>query len=234
VPCWRAIAEECRLDSALGVSPSDLMQRLRGATRELHARAERTGVMAELLARTITVDDYADLLLALRAIYGALELALAQWRPQLVALGVSLVASERCAALEADLATFAPRRQWRPMSPPTAALEMVERLHRLRVDSAHRLLAHAYVRFLGDLHGGQILAPLVSARFGLDGEEGTRFYRFGDGARVVALRAQLRSQLSGARLSGPQASDVVDESIWSFEAHCRLFEQIGSGGPPRG
>ncbi len=220
------------MDAALGTSPNDLTQGLKEATRALHARAERTGVMAELLARTVGVDDYVELLRALHALYGALEAALERLRPPLAALGVSLANLERCAALEADLAAFAPQRQGRAIALPPAALEMVERLQRIEAEGAHRLLAHAYVRHLGDLHGGQVLAPLVRARFGFDGEEGTRFYRFGDAARVLALRAGLRAQLAGARLSTIESSQVVAEAVWAFEAHCRLFEQIGSASPP--
>jgi heme oxygenase (biliverdin-producing, ferredoxin) len=230
VPRRRATTEDSRVDPALGASPNDLTQRLKEATRLLHARAERTGVMAQLLARTVSVDDYVDLLRALRALYGALEAALDRLRSRLAALGASPLALERCAALEADLAAFAARRQGRDLALPPAAQELVERLQRIDADGAHRLLAHAYVRHLGDLHGGQILAPLVRARFGFDSEEGTRFYRFGDAARVLALRTGLRAQLSSARLSSIESSEVVAEAVWTFEAHCRLFEQISAAG----
>lgn len=49
------------------------------------------------------------------------------------------------------------------------------------------LLAHAYVRYLGDLSGGQFLRRRIAKAYGLDeeGEAGVEFYDFGslDGKR---------------------------------------------------
>jgi heme oxygenase len=40
------------------------------------------------------------------------------------------------------------------------------------------LLAHAYVRYLGDLSGGQIIGGRIKRAYGLKGKEGTAFYDF--------------------------------------------------------
>jgi heme oxygenase (biliverdin-producing, ferredoxin) len=193
----------------------DLPQRLKAATRELHARAERSGVMADLLAGTIRREAYVALLVNLRAIYAALEAALDRG-PASSALAPLF----RHAALEADLRAFHATAQ----APVPATLDYVQRLHALRGANAHRLWAHAYVRYLGDLHGGQILSRRVRERFAV--ADGARFYEFGDEARVRALRGDLRSQLATLGLAAAQADEVVAEAVWAFEAHCRIFEQI--------
>ncbi|WVF65382.1 hypothetical protein IAT40_000109 [Kwoniella sp. CBS 6097] len=41
-----------------------------------------------------------------------------------------------------------------------------------------RLLAHAYVRYLGDLSGGQFIGARVKKSYNLQGEKGTKFYYF--------------------------------------------------------
>ena len=40
------------------------------------------------------------------------------------------------------------------------------------------LLAHSYVRYLGDLSGGQYIATKTRKGFGLHGDEGLDFYKF--------------------------------------------------------
>ncbi len=192
--------------------------RLKLATRELHTRAERSGVMAELLARRISREAYGALLVNLHAIYVALEAMLSA--STLEASGLMPLA--RTAALASDVQAFAVKG---PAPVEAATRAYVERLHKLQGAHAHRLWSHVYVRYLGDLHGGQVLSRLVSGLFGV-GKDATRFYDFGSDEQVLALRASLRSQLALTALSEVQADEVVNEAVWAFEAHCRIFEQI--------
>jgi heme oxygenase (biliverdin-producing, ferredoxin) len=191
-----------------------LPQRLKAATREWHARAERSGVMGALLAGAVGRDAYVALLANLRAIYGALEAALGD-TPRLAAIA-------RGAALDADLLSFGGTAH----APLPQSLAYAARLQTLRGPQGHRLWAHVYVRYLGDLHGGQLLARRVRALFG--DNAGTRFYDYGSDERVLALRADLRTQLASLVLGDEQADEVVAEAVWAFEAHCRLFEQIAA------
>jgi heme oxygenase len=198
-----------------------LPQRLKAATREAHAHAERSGVMGALLAGSVARADYIALLANLSAIYRALEPALERLAPRWPGFG----ALARTAALEADLRAFGAGPT--PLAPAT--LGYVERLDALRGASAHRLWAHVYVRYLGDLHGGQILADRVRHRFALP--DGTRFYDFGDAAQVQRLREGVRAQLASVRLDAAETDAVVAEAVWAFAAHCDLFEQIGPTQP---
>lgn len=189
-----------------------LPQRLKAATRTLHVRAERSGVMAALLSRTIDREAYVALLANLQAIYDAMESS-----PEGLPMPLA-----RSTALADDLRAFG---RPAPAVVP-ATLDYVQRLRSLHGANAHRRWAHVYVRCLGDLHGGQILARLVREHFGLGGADGTRFYDFGDDDRVRALRDDLRAQLASLPLDAAQADEVVAEAVWAFEAHCRIFEQI--------
>jgi heme oxygenase (biliverdin-producing, ferredoxin) len=215
--------------SPVSFSPMPLADRLKSRTRELHQRAERSGVMGELLAGRLRPAAYVALLSNLSALYQALEAALDLHAPALGRLGAALPALGRACALQDDLDSFA-RAGW---AAPAAALASatavyVQRLRAIDAASAHRLIAHAYVRTLGDLHGGQILMRLVREAFALAPGEGTRFYEFGDAARVQALRNDFRMRLAAIELPPALADEVLAEACWSFEQHCWMFEQIES------
>lgn len=199
---------------------SPLPQRLKEATRSLHQQVERSGVMADVLSRSVSRKAYVALLANLQGIYKALESALASAPGDLARLGHLA----RSAALTSDLRAFGlPVPALEP-----AAQDYAQRLTSLQGTQAHRLWAHVYVRYLGDLHGGQILSRLVAAHFAQPGAQGTRFYEFGGASAVQALRDVLRQQLAEQRLHQGQADEVVAEACWAFEAHGALFEQIRS------
>jgi heme oxygenase len=208
-----------------------LPDRLKSRTIELHRRAERSGVMGELLAGRARPAGYAALLSSLLVLYEALERALDGHGEALRRLGAALPVPSRVRALRDDLDCLA-RAGWPARAAPAAAtVAYVRRLSAIDAAGAHRLIAHAYVRTLGDLHGGQILMRLVREAFAsLESGEGTRFYEFGDAERLQALREEFRSRLAAIRLPTALADEVVAEACWRFEQHGTMFEQID--GPP--
>lgn len=202
-----------------------LAERLRDATRELHAQAERSGVMLTLLRGELGRGDYALLLRNLHAIYSELEAALAQHGGHPVLAPAEDPALRRRAALEADLALLA-GADWPsalPLAP--AGRDYARRLQHCAAAEPPLLLAHAYVRYLGDLSGGQLLQGIVARSLRLADGRGTAFYRFeARDARELATR--FRAGLDAARLDAGAADAIVDEARWAFAAHVRLFEEL--------
>lgn len=198
-----------------------LADRLKTATAELHRRAERSALMHALLAGRLPRESYLALMRNLLALYGELEAQLLAWPAS------PFRVLDRRAAIESDLAQLDPASGGRP--PARLASAMAEYLDRLRAhaDGApHRLAAHAYVRYLGDLHGGQVLRACVRRLFALQDDRGVGFYSFGDEAATAELRADFRRRLASLSLSGPQADEVVAEARWAYEAHARLFDEL--------
>jgi heme oxygenase (biliverdin-producing, ferredoxin) len=205
-----------------------LPERLRHETRELHAATERSGAMAALLAGRLPRAGYHAMLRNLHALYAALEAALhaPQAHPALALLPVHHLA--RSAALAEDLSSLH-GPDWAAELPLLdAARDYAQRLRALAAAQSALPVAHAYVRFLGDLHGGQVLRRLVARHFGLSGEAGTRFYDFGAEAQVLAQRQALRQALGGLPLDAGQQDAVVAEARWAFVQHQRLFEELAA------
>lgn len=209
-------------------APSALPERLRLETRDLHVAAERSGAMSALLHGRLERPRYVALLRNLHAIYTALEAALELQRGDAGVAALRLPALYRTAALAADLGTLYGPRWAAGVAIAPAAVAYVQRLDALAAVASPNLVAHAYVRYLGDLHGGQILSTLVRKTYGL-GAAGTAFYDFGSTEDVRAARGTFREGLAAvpATLAGMDA--IVAEARWAFRQHQRLFEELLPG-----
>ncbi len=207
---------------------SQLPQRLRSGTRDLHAQTERSGLMAELLAGRITLATYCGLLRNLHALYTALEAALEQAGADPAIAGLQTGPLRRAGALAADLHSLLGPR-WPELGEPVpATLAYVQRLQALAQAGSRALVAHAYVRYLGDLHGGQVLRRLVARGLDLPGDVGTSFYDFGPPEQVLLLRQSLRSGLGSLPVSDEETALIVDEARWAFVQHQHMFEELAT------
>lgn len=202
---------------------SHLADRLRAETRELHTLAERSPFMRTLLRGRMDRAAYAALLLNLRAIYAALEPALHRHaaHPALAPLHDPALARGR--SLEDDLAVVGASPGGDDAVRPTT-LRYVQRLRDLDAARPELLLAHAYVRYLGDLSGGQLLRGIVARSLELPPGRGVAFYEFGDDDTVAARARRFREGLSAAVVADEDA--VVAEARLAFEWHGRLFAEL--------
>jgi heme oxygenase len=201
-----------------------LAARLRRETAALHGAAERSPLMAALIAGTIEREAYVALLANLLPLYRTLESALAQRRDDARLAFACAPHLSRSARIEQDLQVLAAGRRLPPTAP--AARAYVERLAQLAQTEPLRLLAHAYVRYLGDLYGGQQLARTLRSCLDLAGADGTRFYDFGPPASLPAQRAAFRAGLDALPHQGADAEALVAEARDAFERHIALFAEL--------
>ena len=188
--------------------------------------------MAALLRGEVEVPAYAALLHNLHAIYAVLEPAL-QRRSHLPALAsIDWSALARAPSLLDDLRQLAAVARPGPSAPlalEPAAARYVLRLQTIEAADPELLLAHAYVRYLGDLSGGQILRRIVAGSRRLPPDVGTAFYDFGDSAVTAALTRAFRDGLERAVVANQAA--VVAEAKLSFEYHQQLFDELAMRWP---
>lgn len=205
-----------------------LSERLKTETRVLHTAAERSTFMGVLLRGRIERAAYCALLCNLHAVYAALEPALTRHAAHPLIAPVHAPALFRAAALASDLATLH-GPQWAgeiALQPATRAY--VDRLHELDAAQPAGLLAHAYVRYLGDLSGGQVLRRIVAQSAALGGEHGVAFYDFGDAAATRRLTDAFRAGLASVSADPIQADALVDEARLAYGLHQRLFDELAT------
>lgn len=209
-----------------GGAGETLASRLRRETRAAHAAAERSGIMRSILRGRASRAAYCGLLRALHEIYDALEPALVRHDGSPAVAGVRFPDLRRGAALAADLGALHGAGWRRELAPCPAASAYAARLRRLADECPERLVAHAYVRYMGDLSGGQILRGLVAPTLGAPAGAGLSFYDFGGPDAVAALKARFRGELSALPAGGAAADAIVDEARLAFALHVRLFEEL--------
>jgi len=205
-----------------------LALRLRDATRTLHSQAERAGLMPDLLRGQLPLAVFCALQRNLHALYAALEPALAGHARHPALAPLPLAELGRCAALAEDLQALHGPHWARALALTAPTQAYVQRLQALADDQPTALVAHAYVRYLGDLSGGQLLSQRVRQAYALAGEAGTRFFDFGPPAQVARLAQQLRAGLDALPLDEAQQAAVVAEAQWAFVQHGLVFEALAA------
>jgi heme oxygenase len=201
-----------------------LSNRLKHATGDLHKAAERSPVMAALLRGQLSATAYGQLLLNLAGIYGALEAALRTHENDPLLTGLGLHDMARSAALALDLRSLGLPWPTTNEGLMPATREYQARLQRLDATAGHLLAAHAYVRYLGDLAGGQMLKRIVARSLGA----GTAFYEFCEPPTPAQRALAFRSALDAAAVNETDALAMVSEAQWSFAQHQQLFEQLAA------
>lgn len=180
--------------------------------------------MIRLFRGQVDRPAYLRLLRSLLPVYRALESPVpngssARWSH----LGHARLA--RAAALEADLEALG-GAGWRSVEPVAATSPYVERIERLKAQGELGLLSHGYVRYLGDLSGGQALARVVGRTLGLEPGSGLAFYSFAEIPDHDRFKADYRAGLDSMEVTPAEADAVVAEACYAFRLNTALFEDL--------
>ena len=204
-----------------------LSQRLRVETRDAHVRAERSGIMRSLLRGTMTRGAYVSLLKNLAGIYRTLEQELDRNAAHPTLVGIDLDALRRLDALERDIAALDVDGPHDPQAAQPATREYSARLLEIGRSSPELLLAHAYVRYMGDLSGGPMLKASVAKMLGIGAEDGgLAFFAFPRIADAVAFKRAFRDALDAAAFVAASPEAIVREAQYGFALHERMFGEL--------
>jgi heme oxygenase len=166
---------------------------LRELTAEKHKSAERTEFVKELLGGSITKERYATFLYNLHPIYNVLETF-----AMVNGLLADMPEVRRAPAIHADYLEL-----WEGETAPILCPTVEKYLNYIKNDLSNdsdRLMAHLYVRHMGDLAGGQMIAKRVPG-------SGT-MYTFDN---VDELKIKIRSKLKDSM--GDEANVAFDFAI---------------------
>ena len=124
--------------------------------------------------------------------------------------------------------TFLLRPRWRETIAPLPATERyVARLEQVAAVRPEVFLAHHYLRYLGDLSGGQIIRRLLERAYRLD-RDGLRFYIFDDIPHPKPFKDAYRAKLDAAPLDEGRRRTVIDEANLVFGLNADLFADLAA------
>jgi heme oxygenase len=208
-----------------------LAARLRAGTSALHTQAERTPFMAALMAGRLDQGGYCLMLRNLEPIYEELERALLRHASHTQVAPVAIPSLFRTHSLRLDLQALHGSGWARELPLLPSCTRYTDRLKQLAQSDLSMLAAHVYVRYLGDLSGGQMLQRVVARGLELaPGAAGMAFLDFGAPQEVARLSAALRAGMDEVARLGADEDALVAEAIWSFELHCILFAELAEAG----
>jgi heme oxygenase len=202
---------------------------LREQTRIVHERAEAAPFIQQLLSGALPLSAYTALVAQNYAIYQQLEAAAGRWRDHPAAGPFVLDELNRVPRLEADLEQL-------------IGVGWAARASRLRVPATDLyvtrireaatwpggFIAHHYVRYLGDLSGGQVILAGITRIYGLDGRRSTRFYVFDGISKLKPFRDQYRELLDRAPLTPAEQERVIAEAAIAFELNTAVFADLAA------
>lgn len=207
----------------------DLAAQLREGTQHSHTMAENTAFMKCFLKGIVEREPFRKLLANFYFVYTVLEEELGRYWNHPVVGPLRLPELDRKEALEEDLA-FYYGEDWRlEIAPSEAGKAYVARIHEVAATDPALLIAHAYVRYMGDLSGGQSLRNVVRSALSLPPNQGTRFYEFDFIPSVEARRTfkgQYRDTLNNLTVDDALAQRIVAEANLAFELNRDVMHEL--------
>lgn len=231
---------------------------LRTSTKRAHDAVHHSDLANKMLKGELPKNEYVYFLMILWRVYDTLEDGLEMhgnipvlaptYRPALLG---------RAGRLSADIAYLLNTTEdgWRasPLylslvsAPPKGIRDYVAHLQQLKdssdpVDHA-RLLAHAYVRYMGDLSGGQSIRNKMAKAYDLPDEgAGASFYDFGSLQGSAAAGEKRASQADLLRIKGWYREGMnegvgddkvlkdalIEEANLAFSYNFRLFQDVSA------
>ena len=197
----------------------NLAGKLRASTAKAHTMAENSAFMKCFQKGVIKQETFRKFSACLYFIYSALEEELERHRDDNVIGLIYFPEINRRKNLEEDL-EFYYGENWREeIGIIPECQEFVDRIHEVAKTDLPLLVAHSYVRYMGDLSGGQALKNLARSFMGLPEDKGTRFYEFDSLNSIEAIKefkTKYRNALNSLPVDEATAEKIADEAIKVF------------------
>lgn len=177
---------------------------LKELTAEKHKAAERQEFVKILFSGNINPEFYATFLANQHPIYEILEV-----NAMLHRLVMGMPDIRRAPAINADFLELWPDKNRNPIILPVVD-RYIKHILNLSAKDPNKLMAHIYVRHMGDLSGGQMIAKRVPGS--------GKFYQFED---PEALKTAIRGKIDDS---------LAEEANVCFDFAIKMFDELMSLG----
>ena len=208
---------------------------LRTETASSHEDAEGSAFIEQLMGGLACRPAFVALVAQQLVIYRALEEVLwGEYADHPLVAPVLYHKLDRVAALEQDMAFFAGEDFEVKLASGEIHIVAATADYATSLRSGHTpeaMLAHHYVRYLGDLSGGQVIARMVQRHYGID-PTGLNFYHFAEIPKPKPYKDRYRETLDGLDVDAGTRRRILDAAIDSFELNRRVFADLGAAREP--
>ena len=204
-----------------------LAVQLRAATAEVHKEAEQRPFMRAFFAGTLPRPAYVEWLARQWHLYDALESGLRAIPEDAPGAGVVPEVLFRADRIAADLDHLTGGR-WRDEDHLTpATLSYVERIRSASV-SPPLLVVHAWLRYMGNVGGRDVLRRLASSSLGIDesSPDGLAFTDFSAVGEIRPFFAGFHAALDAMPLDEWDQDRLVEEADAGFRLNIRLTDEL--------
>ena len=204
---------------------SDLASQLREGTKQSHTMAENTAYMKCFLKGIVEKEPFRKLIANLYFVYTTLEAELLRHRDHPVVGLIYFPELNRKASLEKDLAFYYGDNWQDQIAPSEAGKVYVDRIKEISNSKPALLVAHSYVRYMGDLSGGQALKNIVRSALSLPPDQGTNFHQF-DAFPSVEARRGFKGRYRDALNSLPVDNELIKKIVAEANAAFALNRDV--------
>jgi heme oxygenase len=208
---------------------SNLATCLREGTKQSHTAAENTAFMKCFLKGIVEKEPFRKLTADLYFVYSTLEAEMLRHRQHPVVGLLYFPELLRQQKLEADLAYYYGDNWRHEIAASPEGLKYVARIRDVSETNPALLIAHAYVRYMGDLSGGQSLRNIARSAMDLPADQGTGLHEFDQIPTVEARRAfkvRYRDALNSAPVDDALIQGIVDEANLAFALNRNVFHEL--------
>lgn len=204
---------------------------LREGTQQSHTLAENTAFMKCFLKGIVEREPFRKLLADLYFLYSALEEEMFRHRTHPVVGSLYFPELERKAKLADDLAYYYGDNWQQEITASPEGVNYVNRLREISNTEPALLVAHSYVRYMGDLSGGQSLRHIVRSALDLPPDRGTGLHEFDAFPTVESRRefkGRYREALDSLPIDDTLAEKIVAEANLAFQLNRNVFHELES------
>lgn len=207
----------------------DLATRLREGTKHSHTAAENTAFMKCFLKGIVEWEPFRKLVADLYFVYRTLEAEMRRHQNHPVVGPMYFPELEREANLAKDLAFYYGDNWQNEIEASPEGIKYVNRIQEVANTEPALLVAHAYVRYMGDLSGGQSLKNIARSALNLPADKGTGLHEFEQIPTVEARRAfkaKYRDALNSLPVDEALAQKIVDEANLAFQMNRNVVHEL--------
>lgn len=202
---------------------------LREGTADKHQETEKVPYIRAIFRGGLDAQTYTYQLESLLAVYTEMEELYRQNKDNPILAKLYFPALFREKSLKEDIASFQKKFSTKLRGSISKATQnYIDHIKNIAKTKPELLVAQAYVRYLGDLSGGQSIKKVVAKTFELEGNEGTAFYEFPEIEDLMAFKGIYRQNLDTLPLNDSQKAELLAEANATFDLNKFLFIELDS------